>query len=86
MAKKTENRYIVSRRRDGDNSPVYVCCKLTDGSVYSNRIPMDTEVTLDDNIVKSLKGRTEMVRVSAPKGFGKGETLEARPTYNIEKV
>ena len=86
MAAKKENTYIIERKRDGDNSPVYVCCTLTDGSAYSNRVPLNVEVVLDDNVVKSLKTRTEMVRIPAKKGFVRGETLEARPTFSFEKI
>ena len=86
MAVSKVKKYKVTRKRDGDNSPVYVCCTLTDGSTYSNRIPLDVEVELDDNVVKSLKTRTEMVRVPAKKGFGRGETLKAEPTFFIEKI
>ena len=80
--KKTTS-VIVSRRRDGDNSPIYSCVKGTDGETVSTKIPLDVEVLLDDNTIKSIKRRTEMVRKSAKAG---GERLEQKPTYLIEKV
>ena len=84
MATKKQNKYIIETKRDIDQSPVYVCVTGTDGEVISTKVPLGVEVTLDDNIVKSLKQRTEMVRQS---GKGRGaETLVAKPTYTIEKV
>ena len=83
VAKKKESKYIVETKRDIDQSPVYVCVTGTDGEMISTRVPLGVEVTLDDNVVKSLKMRTEMVRVQAKAG---GETLVAKPTYSFEKV
>jgi hypothetical protein len=84
MAKK-ENKYIVETKRDIDQSPVYVCVTGTDGEVISTKVPLGVEVLLDDNIVKSLKQRTEMVRVKATKSSN-GERLVAKPTFSITKV
>jgi hypothetical protein len=85
MATKKTTKYIVERRRDGDMSPVYACVKGTDGEVISTKVPLGVAVELDDNIIKSLKQRTEMVRIKGTKESD-GETLVARPTYSIEKV
>ncbi len=73
----------VSRRRDGDMSDIYSCVKGTDGETISMKVPLDVEVQLDNNIIKSLKTRTEMVRVSVK---GKPEQLTAKPTYFIEVI
>lgn len=73
----------VSRRRDGDMNDIYACCIGVDGEIVSVSIPLDTEVLLDNNIIESIKQRTEFVRTSSEKG---GETLVAKPTYLIEKV
>jgi len=80
------SKCIVTKKRDGDMSPVYVCTTMTNGDTYSNRIPLNVEVDLDDNVIKSLKRRTEMARVPSAKGTGKGESLESRSMYLIEKV
>jgi len=94
MASSKVSKYIVETKRDIDQSPVYVCVKGTDGEVISTRVPLGVEVELDENIVKSLKNRTEMVRQQFTKAQLKlrveqgmnGEELVSKPTYSIEKV
>ena len=81
--KEKTTKCMVQRKRDGDMSDVYVCVKGTDGETISMKVPLDVEVTLDNNVIKSLSTRTEMVRVSTK---GKNERLEAKPTYFIEKM
>jgi len=79
--------YIVTRKRDNTNvSFVYVCVVGTTGETISTKVPMDVEVELDANVVKSIKSKKDMVRVPAPKDRSTGETLKAMPTYSIEKV
>ncbi len=86
MAAKKVKKYIVETMRDIDQSPVYICVKGTTGEIISTKVPLGVEVELDDNIVKSLKRRTEMVRVKA-KGKGKtGEELISKPTYSFTTV
>ncbi len=82
-AKAKETKVIVTRKRDGAMNDIYVCVKGSLGKTISTKVPLDVEVVLDDNIIKSIKTRTEMVRVSVK---GKNERLEAKPTYFIEKV
>jgi len=82
-AKEKMIKCVVQRKRDGDMSDVYVCVKGTTGETISMKVPLDVELTLDTNVIKSLATRTEMVRVSTR---GKNERLEAKPTYFIEKV
>ena len=83
--KKSEGLYIVETKRDIDQSPVYICVIGTDGKVIATKIQLGVKVILDDNVVKSLKGKTEMVRKSNKKVKG-AEILVAKPTYSVEKV
>ena len=60
----------------------YECVNGVDGKTISTKIPLDVEVELDENVIKSLKTRTEMCRVPSK---GNNERLEAKPTFFIEK-
>ncbi len=85
--KEQVDTYIVTRKRDNTNVTfVYVCVVGTTGETISTKVPMDVEVELDANVVKSIKSKKDMVRVPAPKDRSTGETLKAMPTYSIEKV
>jgi hypothetical protein len=80
---KTTTRVKINTMRDIDQSPIYACVKGCDGEVISMKIPIDTEIELDNNIIKSVKNRTEMVRVNGKSGT---ERLISKPTYNIVEV
>jgi len=82
-AKKSMTTEVkVIRRRDGDNTPVYVCVAGGDGETISTRVPLNVAIELDNNIITSLKRRTEMVRETS----AAGETLVQEATYFIEKI
>ena len=82
--KKTQvKKYIVETMRDIDQSPVYVCVKGVDGKTISTKVPLGVAVELDANVIKSLKTRTEMVRVATKQG---NETLVQKPTYSITEA
>ena len=84
---KEQQLFRVTRRRDNSNVTfVYVCVKGVNGKTISTKVPLDTPVELDGNVIKSINRKTDMVRVPAPKDKSKGETLVAKQTFLVEKA
>ncbi len=81
-SKKTK-MVIVDRKRDGSMADVYVCATNTLGVVEDMMIPLNKEIEIDENLIKSLKSRQESVRVKVGKS---GENLELKPVYSVEVV
>ncbi len=73
---------IVDRKRDGSMSDVYVGAINSVGVFESQTIPLNKEVTMDINLIKSLKARKETVRETV----GKVENLITKPIYSVETV
>ncbi len=84
MAAKTKKtkKIIVDRRRDGSMADIYVSANNTLGVFEDMRIPLNKEVEVDENLIKSLKQRAETVREVK----GKVENFVIKPVYSIEYV
>ncbi len=83
VAKKKTKKIIVDRKRDGSMADVYVGTTNTLGEFEDMRIPLNKEVVVDENLIKSLKQRQESVREKVGKS---GENLVLKPIYSIEVV
>ncbi len=82
IAKQKKKTIIVDRRRDGSMADVYVGCTNTLGKFEGQKIPLNKEVEVDENLIKSLKARKETVREVK----GKVENLVLKPIYSVETV
>ena len=81
--KKKVKMITVDRKRDGSMADVYVCANNTLGEIEDMMIPLNKEVEVDENLIKSLKARQESVRVKVGKS---GENLVLKPIYTVEVV
>ncbi len=81
-AKKTKT-VTVERRRDGSMADIYVCANNSVGKIEDMMVPLNKEVEMDVNLIKSLKARSESVRVKIGKA---GENLVVKPIYLVEEV
>ncbi len=82
-AKQKMKKIIVDRKRDGSMADIYVGATNTLGKFEDMMIPLNKEVMVDENLIKSLKARQESVRVKVGKS---GENLVLKPVYSIEVV
>ena len=82
VAKKKTKLVTIDRKRDGSMADIYIGAINTLGKFEDQTIPLNKEVVVDENLLKSIKARKETVSEKK----GKVENLVLKPIYTIETV